>query len=251
VPLTKTSAIELAAAPSDRLNLLLVDDHAVVREGLKRVLEPIAREWHVSEVSTGHEALERLQQQDFKLAVVDLSMPGMSGLELVKRIRAEYPDTAILVLSMHAEEQYAVRAFKAGANGYLTKDSAATELISAVRKAAAGGVYVSQSMAERVVQQLNGAHAAPRHVELSDRELEVLQRIVDGERLTDIAEALFLSVKTVSSHKTRIQEKLELPNMAALIRYGLEHRLGQKDKSADDHAETMRGPDRRAPRDPP
>lgn len=229
-------------------HLLLVDDHFIVREGIKRVLEAIAGEWHVTEVSNGHHALERLRQQNFKLAIVDLSMPGMSGLELVKRIKAEHPDTAVLVLSMHAEEQYAVRAFKAGANGYLTKDSAPTELITAVHKAAAGGVYVSQSMAERVVQQLNGAQAAPRHAELSDRELEVLQRIVDGERLTDIAETLHLSVKTVSSHKSRIQEKLQLPNMAAVIRYGLEHQFGQKEGARQDSDETLRGPYRRSSR---
>ena len=227
--MTKAQVDDVATAAVGLKELLLVDDHAVVREGLKRMLEPIANEWCVSEVSTGHQALEQLQQHDFKLVIVDISMPGMSGLELVKRIKAERPATAILVLSMHAEEHYAVRAFKAGANGYLTKDSAPTELIAAVRKVASGGVYVSQSMAERVVQRLNGALALPRHAKLSDRELEVLQRIVDGERLTDIAEALHLSVKTVSSHKSRIQEKLQLPSMAAVIRYGIEHQLGETD----------------------
>jgi two-component system, NarL family, invasion response regulator UvrY len=239
---------EPSLPPTGLKQLLLVDDHTIVREGIKRVLEPITDEWRVTEASNGHHALEQLRQLDFKLAIVDLSMPGMSGLELVKRIKAEHPSTAILVLSMHAEEDYAVRAFKAGANGYLTKDSAPTELITAVHKAAAGGVYVSQSMAERVVQQLNGAQPAPRHAELSDRELEVLQRIVDGERLTDIAEALHLSVKTVSSHKSRIQEKLQLPNMAAVIRYGLAHQLGQQDEARHDTDEIFRGPDRRAQR---
>jgi DNA-binding NarL/FixJ family response regulator len=149
----------------------------------------------------------------------------MSGLELIRRIKAEWPSVAVLVLSMHAEEQYALRAFKGGANGYVTKDSAATELIAAVRKVAAGGAYVTASLAERVVQQLNGVVRVPRHAELSDRELDVLQRIVAGQRLTDIAEALHLSVKTVSTHKSRIQDKLHLPSMAALIRYGLEHQL--------------------------
>jgi two-component system, NarL family, invasion response regulator UvrY len=248
VPANQPNATEPPTPPTGLKQLLLVDDHTIVREGLKRVLEPITNEWHVTEVSNGYMALDKLRQQDFKLAIVDLSMPGMSGLELVKRMKAEHPTTAVLVLSMHAEEDYAVRAFKAGANGYLTKDSAPTELITAVHKAAAGGVYVSQSMAERVVQQLNGAQAAPRHAELSDRELEVLQRIVDGERLTDIAEALHLSVKTISSHKSRIQEKLQLPNMAAVIRYGLEHQLGQKDEARNKRDETPGGPDRRAPR---
>ncbi len=212
-----------------RRHLLLVDDHTIVREGLKHVLEPISHEWAVTEVGTGFQALERLRHQVFDMAIVDLSMPGMTGLELIARIKTEHPTTVVLVLSMHAEEQYALRAFKAGANGYVTKDSAATELIAAVRKAAAGGAYVSASLAERVVLQLNGGLHAPRHAELSNRELEVLRRIVAGERLTDIGEALHLSVKTVSTHKSRIQDKLQLHNTAALIRYGLEHRIGDND----------------------
>jgi two-component system, NarL family, invasion response regulator UvrY len=156
-------------------------------------------------------------------------MPGMSGLELIKRIRAEFPGVAVLVLSMHAEEQYALRAFRAGARGYVTKDSASGELVAAVRKVASGGAYVTASLAERVVQQLNGAVPAPRHDQLTDRELEVLQRLVAGQRPTEIAAALHLSVKTVSTHKSRIQEKLQLKSTAALIRYGLEHGLDKGD----------------------
>lgn len=212
------------------MGLLMVDDHTIVREGLKRILEPIIGEWTVTEAGTGFQALEYLRRQRFDLAIVDLSLPGMNGLELIRRIRAEYPAVAVLVLSMHAEEEYALRAFKSGANGYLTKDSAAAELVSAVRKVAAGGAYVSPGMAERVVRQLSGTAQAPRHAALTDRELEILQRIVCGQRLTDIGEALHLSVKTVSTHKSRILEKLQLPNTAALIRYGLEHQL---DKNND------------------
>ncbi|MDH5540632.1 MAG: response regulator transcription factor, partial [Rhizobacter sp.] len=189
------------SATPDRLGLLLVDDHTIVREGLKRILEPISDAWAITEAGTGFQALEALRRQRFGLAIVDLSMPGMNGLDLIRRIKAEWPATAVLVLSMHAEEQYALRAFKAGANGYVTKDGAATELVNAVRKVAAGGAYVSAGLAERVVQQLNGAVQVPRHAELSDRELDVLQRIVAGQRLTDIAEALHLSIKTVSTHK--------------------------------------------------
>jgi len=218
-------------APDNRkpLGLLMVDDHTIVREGLKRVLDPIANNWVITEAGTGFQALECLRRQSFDLAIVDLSMPGMSGLELIRRIKADHPTVSVLVLSMHAEEQYALRAFKAGADGYVTKDSAAAELVAAVRKVASGGAYVTSSLAERVVQQLNGALQVPRHAELSDRELDVLQRIVAGQRLTDIAEALHLSIKTVSTHKSRIQEKLQLPNTAALIRYGLEHQLDKGD----------------------
>ena len=214
-----------------RRGLLLVDDHTIVREGLRRILEAAPEGFEIVEASSGHQALECLRRGAFGLAVVDLSMPGMSGLELIKRIKSEYPGLVVLVLSMHAEEQYALRAFRAGANGYVTKDSASAELVAAVRKVAAGGAYVTASLAERVVQQLNGATLAPRHAQLSDRELEVLQRIVAGQRPTEIAAALHLSVKTVSTHKSRIQDKLQLPNTAALIRYGLEHQLDKPEDS--------------------
>lgn len=207
------------------LELLMVDDHTIVRDGLRRVLSGACAEWRITEAGTGFQALECLRRQHIDLAIVDLSMPGMSGLDLIRRIRADHDGVRVLVLSMHAEEQYALRAFKAGANGYVTKDSAAAELVSAVRKVAAGGAYVSPGLAERVVQQLS-AGGASRHGDLSDREMEVLHRIVAGQRLTDIAHALHLSVKTVSTHKSRILEKLQLPSTAALIRYGLEHGLG-------------------------
>ena len=213
--------------PHRTMHLLLVDDHQIVREGLKRLLSPANSSWVITEVSNGHQAMDCLRQQRVDLAIVDLSMPGMSGLDLIRRIKSDHPATAVLVLSMHAEEQYAMRAFKLGANGYVTKDSAATELVSAATKVAAGGTYVSASLAERVVQQLNGATQGQRHQDLSNRELEVLQRIVAGQRLTEIADGLHLSVKTISTHKARIQEKLELPSMAALIRYGIEHHIAE------------------------
>lgn len=209
--------------------LLLVDDHNIVRVGVKRLLEPIAADWSVTEAASAFEALDCLRRESFALAIVDLSMPGMPGLNLIHRIKASHPHVSVLVFSMHAEEQYAMRALKAGASGYLTKDSAASELIVAVRRIAAGGTYVTAGLAERLVHQLSGATTVPRHADLTDRELEVLQRIVAGQRLTDIAGALYLSVKTVSTHKARIQEKLQLPSMAALIRYSLEHSLNGED----------------------
>lgn len=224
-------------AQLESLALLLVDDHAIVREGVKRILAPIAAEWTITEAGNGFEALELLQQGQFDLAIVDLSMPGMSGLDLIRRLKTEAPDMAVLVLSMHAEEQYAIRAFKAGANGYLTKDGAATELITAVKKVASGGAYVTPSLAERVVMQLREADEAPGHQHLSDRELQVLRLIVSGQRMTDIANRLHLSIKTISTHKTRIQEKLGLPNVAALIRYGLENGLAQDDLTPGSGAE--------------
>ena len=221
--------------PSDpRFALLMVDDHTIVREGLKHVLEPIAHEWSITEAASAFQALECLRRQHFDLAIVDLSMPGMSGLELIRRIKTGFPGVTVLVLSMHAEEQYAMRSFKAGADGYVTKDRAAAELITAVRKVVAGGSYVTASLAESVIKRLNGQRAEPQLSGLSDRELEVLKRIVSGERLTDIAKALHLSVKTVSTHKTRIQDKLDLPNIAALIRFGMENRLDRSDSGFAD-----------------
>jgi DNA-binding NarL/FixJ family response regulator len=209
------------------MNLLLVDDHQIVREGLKRLLCNGTMAWAITEAGSGHEALEQLRQRPFKLAIVDLSMPGMNGLDLIKRIKSEYPATRVLVLSMHSEDQYAIRAFKLGADGYLVKDAASTELQLAATKVAAGGMYVSPTMAERVVLQLSGSDSrSGGHETLSNRELEVLQRIVAGQRLTEIANDLHLSVKTVSTHKANLQEKLQLPNMAALIRYGIDNNLG-------------------------
>ena len=222
-PLPAPACADTAQSPA--LSILVVDDHAIVREGLKRILEGSTTGWRVVEAGTGFEALERLRLEPFDVAVVDLSMPGMSGLDLLRRVRPDFPRLRVLMLSMHAEEQYALRAFKAGARGYVTKDSASRDLATAVRKVAEGGVYVSPGLAERVVLQLNGAQEPERHAQLSDRELDVLRRLVAGHRPTEIAQALHLSVKTVSTHKSRILERLQLPNLAALVRYGMEKGL--------------------------
>jgi two-component system invasion response regulator UvrY len=207
------------------LHVLLVDDHKIVREGIKHMLSPYAAQWVIAEASAGFQALDHLREHPCHLAIVDLSMPGMNGLDLIHRIHTLYPSVLMLVMSMHGEEQYALRAFKAGAKGYLNKDSAAAELVMAVSKVLSGGTYVSAHLAERVVQQLSAEGQAPSHAALSDRELDVLRRIVAGQRPVDIAKALHLSIKTVSTHKSRIQDKLQLPNMAALIRYGLAHQI--------------------------
>lgn len=208
------------------VRILLVDDHTVVREGLKRLLDPQVNRWSITEAGTGFQAIEYLRRQTFNLVIADLSLPGMSGLDLIGRIRSDYPGVAVLVLSMHSEEQYALRAFQAGASGYVTKDAAPDELVSAVRKVISGGVFVTALLAERVVQQLNGRRSAPDLGILSNRELEIMQRIVAGERLVDIAHALHLSIKTISTHKTHILEKLQLDSTASLIRFGLEHQAG-------------------------
>lgn len=211
--------------PAQALTLLLVDDHALVRDGLRRILAAHSPLWFVLDADSGQQALDCLRLHNVDMLITDLSMPGMNGLDLLRRAKLRNPGLHVLVLSMHEEEQYALRAFKAGAGGYLTKDCAAEELVAAVRKVAAGGAYVSGSLAEHVVQQLSGVNAPPTHSVLTDRELDILKRLVAGQRLTDIAETLHLSIKTISTHKSRIQEKLQLPNLTALVRYGLEHHL--------------------------
>ena len=233
----KDPTISAGAHGETLLRLLLVDDHTVVREGLKRLLDPQGNQWSIIEAGTGFQALEYLRREPFDLVIADLSLPGMSGLDLIHRIKEGFPDVAVLVLTMHSEEQYALRAFQAGASGYVTKDSACDELVSAVRKVAAGGVFVTSVLAERVVQQLNGRRPVSDLGVLSNRELEVMQRIVAGERMSDIAQALHLSIKTVSTHKTRILEKLHLDNTASLIRFGLEHSTHKLDLG------TASGPD--------
>ena len=224
-PATQEAARPAPVPETPGLRLLLVDDHTIVREGLKRILEGTPENWQITEESSGFQALDRLRRATFDLAIVDLSMPGMNGLELIRRARVEFPHLPVLVLSMHAEEEYALRAFKAGANGYVTKDSAAQELLQAARKVVHGGAYVSASLAERVVQQLNGSIEVARHAKLSNRELDVMRRLLAGQRASDIADELNLSVKTISTHKMRIMEKLQLDSTAALIRYGIEHGL--------------------------
>lgn len=207
------------------IRVLLADDHAVVRAGLREILADTGDIDVAGEAANGQEVLALIRAQDFDLAVLDMSMPGRSGIELIKLVKAEKPKLRILVLSMHSEEQYAVRALKAGASGYLTKDSAADELVAAIRRIAGGGAYVSPETAQRLALDAGrGANALP-HALLSDREFQVFQLIANGAAVGEIAKQLSLSAKTVSTHKTRILEKMGLANQAELIRYALEHKL--------------------------
>ena len=207
------------------IRVLLADDHAIVRAGLKEILADTGDITVAGEATNGQEVLVRVRGQDYDVAVLDMSMPGRSGIELIKQVKGEKPKLRILVLTMHSEEQYAVRALKAGASGYLTKDSAAEELVAAIRRIAGGGAYVSPETAERLaLDAAPRAEAAP-HTLLSDREFQVFQKVAAGRSVTEIARELSLSVKTVSTHKTRILQKMDLANQAELIRYALEHKL--------------------------
>jgi DNA-binding NarL/FixJ family response regulator len=205
------------------IRVLLADDHPIVRDGLRRILAGQADLEVAGEAANGDEALALVRAHDYDIAVLDLSMPGLSGLDLVKRLKLEKPKLRLLVLSMHGEQQYAARALKAGASGYLTKDSASAQLIGALRKVAAGGVHISEAAAAGLVSAAGGD--GPPHARLSDREFEVLKLLAGGASPTDIARQLHLSVKTVSTHKTRVQEKLGLGGTAELVRYALEHKL--------------------------
>jgi DNA-binding NarL/FixJ family response regulator len=210
--------------PPWQLGVLLADDHQLVRQGVRRLLESASGITVVAEAGNGHEVLAALRTRAVDVVVLDLSMPGMPGMDLIRRIKADHPQVAVLVLTMHAEEQYVMRAFRCGANGYLTKDSAADDLLQAIRRVAAGGAYVAPAIAERLAVGL----ATPQqdlHRSLSDREFEVLRLIVAGRRMTDIAHDLHLSVKTVSTHKTHILDKLHVASTASLVRYALEHHL--------------------------
>lgn len=207
------------------IRLVIADDHAIVREGLKRIVGEATDLQVVAEAADGTQVMERVRGHEFEVLVLDLSMPGRSGMELIKLVKAEKPRLRILVLSMHQETQYAVRAIKSGASGYLTKESAPEQLVQALRKIAAGGAYISAEVAEQLaLGAMPGAVGAP-HESLTDREFDVIRRLAAGASVSDIAAALNLSVKTVSTHKANGMAKLGLSNQSELVRYALRHGL--------------------------
>ncbi|MCA3845061.1 MAG: response regulator transcription factor, partial [Burkholderia sp.] len=207
------------------IRVILADDHAVMRDGLRYILEMAGGFEIVGEASDGSATLALAERAAADVLLLDLSMPAPTGIELIRLVKSHAPSLRTLVLTMHAEAQYAARAFKAGATGYLTKDSATAELVEAVGKVAAGGVYVSPSAAESLARTLRAPAQALPHERLSTRELDVMRRIVAGQTVTQIASELALSAKTVSTYKTRILEKMELPHEAALVRYAVRHDL--------------------------
>jgi DNA-binding NarL/FixJ family response regulator len=205
--------------------IVIADDHAIVREGLKQVLANAGDFTVVAEAQNGREVLERVRELEFDVLLLDMSMPGKSGIELIKQVHAEKPRLRILVLSMHEEQQYAVRALKAGAAGYLTKESASHLLIKAIRKVAGGGAYITPEVAEQFALGAMAESAGPRHAVLSDREYQVFEMLAAGVTINDIADRLNLSAKTVSTHKARIMQKMNMTNPAEMIRYAINHHL--------------------------
>jgi DNA-binding NarL/FixJ family response regulator len=208
-----------------KIDVLIADDHAIIRDGLKKILSDTDDMVVAGEAVNGHAALDLVRQRNWGLVVLDLSMPGRSGVELIKLIKNERPKCPVLIFSMHPEEQYAVRALRAGASGYLSKEADSDLILPALRKVAAGGVYFSSRVAELLVSQAAPHSQSLPHSRLSDREYQIFDRIVRGLSLTAIADELSLSIKTVSTHKSHIMAKMEMNNQVDLVRYAINHQL--------------------------
>ena len=207
------------------IRILLADDHLMFREGLKQILGRCADFTIAAEAANGQEALDCVRAGRFDVVVLDISMPVRSGFDVLGEIRNEQPGLPVLVLSMHPEDQYAVRVLKAGAAGYLTKESAADELIAAIRKVAAGGRYVTSTLAEKLADALTSQGGTDDHRQLSNREFQVLVMLANGRTLREIADELLISEKTVTTYRARILEKLDLRNNAEIAKYAIENEL--------------------------
>lgn len=207
------------------IKILIADDHTILRDGLKQILSECSDMRVAGEAEHGFEALDKVRTEDWDVVLLDMAMPGKSGLDLLKQIKAEKPKLAVLVLSMQKENQYAVRALKAGASGYLCKDSASADLVKAIRKVGSGGLFISANVAESLALDLTGKPEAPPHTLLTDREFQIFRMIAAGQGVTAIGDSLNLSVKTVSTHKARIMQKMNFATTTDLIRYALRHGL--------------------------
>lgn len=207
------------------IRILIADDHAIVRAGLKQIIEGIPDMMLADEAANGWELLEKVRRSDFDVIVLDITMPGGGGMEVLRQLRIEKPKLPVLALSIHPEEQYGKRMLKAGAAGYLTKESAPDELVNAIRKVYSGGRYVSPQLAEKLAADLSSRSDGPPHEELSDREYQVMIMIGNGKMITEIAGALNLSVKTVSTYRTRILEKMRMKSNAELTHYVITQQL--------------------------
>jgi two-component system, NarL family, invasion response regulator UvrY len=212
------------------INVLITDDHPIVRQGIRQILEDDhdQRFGIIAEASGAKELLENLAKGKFNVVTLDISLPGRSGLELIPEIRKISPATAVLILSIFPEEQYAVRALKLGASGYLTKSSAPQDLISAILKISEGGKFITPSLAEKLTLDMLNDYEKPLHESLSAREMEVIRLIASGLSINEIGEKLSLSPKTISTYKDRILLKLKMKSTAALIRYALDNNLTEK-----------------------
>ncbi len=207
------------------LRILIADDHPVFRQGLRQILNEASDMVVTDEVSDGLEVLGRVRAGCCDVILLDISLPGRNGIDILKQLKKERPRLPVLILTMHPEEQYAIRALKAGASGYLTKESTPDELITAIRKVSAGGKYVSSSLAETLAYELGRMDEKAPHETLSDREYQIMLLIASGKTVTEIAESLSLSIKTVSTYRSRILEKMRMKNNAELTYYAIKNQL--------------------------
>ncbi|MCG3114144.1 MAG: response regulator transcription factor [Candidatus Manganitrophus sp. SA1] len=207
------------------IKILIADDHAIVRRGLKQILTETSDMVVAGEAHNGQELLEKMRSDQWDVIVLDISMPGRGGLDILKQLKSERPKLPVLMLTIHPEDQYAVRVLRAGASGYLTKESAPDHLVEAIRKVARGGKYISPHLAERLAFNLESISERPLHEALSDREFQVLRLIASGKTVKEIGEELSLSVKTISTYRTRILEKMKMKNNAEMTHYAIQQKL--------------------------
>lgn len=207
------------------MKILIADDHAIVRKGLVQILQEEFPTAQVTEVANSNQALDEVNKQIWDVILLDISMPGKNGIETLKQIRANGIKAPVLMLSMHSEEQYAIRVLKAGASGFLNKQSATEELLTAIHKLLSGRKYITASLAEKLAESLGENEKKPSHELLSDREMQVLQLIASGKTVSEIAEEISLSVNTISTYRARILEKTNLHNSAELTRYAIDNNL--------------------------
>ncbi|HUR45166.1 MAG TPA: response regulator transcription factor [Candidatus Saccharimonadales bacterium] len=209
------------------MRILIADDHAVVRQGIKQILADEFKRATFGEARTAQEALTKIWKEKWDVVILDITMPGRSGLEVLKELKTQRPKLPVLVLSMHPEDQFAVRVLKAGASGYMTKESAPEELVGAIKKVLAGGKHVSAALAEIMAAYITIDDKRPAHELLSNREFQVLRLIASGKTVSQIAKEISLSVRTVSTYRTRILEKMALKSNAELTHYAFQHQLVQ------------------------
>jgi DNA-binding NarL/FixJ family response regulator len=207
------------------LRILIADDHAIIRKGLRQILLEAYPSAYIEEVGDAEAAINKTITREWDVIICDLSMPGRNGLEVVQHVKQNFPKLPVLILSIHPEEQYAIRALKAGAAGYLSKDAATEELVKAVQRILQGRKYISASLAEIMASELDQDASKPRHELLSDRELQVFKLIAAGTAVSEIAEKLSLSITTVSTYRARILEKMDIKTNADMTRYALEQKL--------------------------
>lgn len=207
------------------IKILIADDHAIVRKGLKQILADAPDIASIDEASSGQEALKKVRENNYNMVLLDISMPGMSGVDVLKQLKTEKPRLPVLILTMHPEDQYAVRILKAGASGYLTKESAPDELISAIQKVSQGGRYISPSLAEKLACDLDSTAIQPLHEGLSDREYQIMTMLASGKSTKEIAHELSLGMPTVSTYRFRILQKMNLKNNAELVNYAITNNL--------------------------